>query len=84
LIQAILNEGKMLGLTQIPRTNGGGTDANVYIGKGLQPLVLAIGMTDVHSTRESVAVKDIEALTQLLISIAYRGDSLPVAPLLRT
>lgn len=45
---------------------GGGSDANVFASRGLLSMVLACGMTDVHSTDESIAVADLSALADLL------------------
>jgi len=54
---------------------GGGSDANVLYAKGLPSLVLSCGMTDVHSTSESIAVADLEAMSDLLVAVLTRAVS---------
>jgi tripeptide aminopeptidase len=54
---------------------GGGSDANVLYAKGLPSLVLSCGMTDVHSTSESVAVCDLESMSELLVAVLRRAVS---------
>jgi tripeptide aminopeptidase len=48
---------------------GGGSDANVLSSKGLPSLVLSSGMRDVHSTKESLRVADLEALVRILLAV---------------
>jgi tripeptide aminopeptidase len=61
----------------VPRVfdTGGGSDANVLNAKGLPSLVLSCGMTDVHSTSESIAVADLEAMADLLVAVLLRAAS---------
>lgn len=48
---------------------GGGSDANILNGYGLETAIIATGMTNVHSTDEQVELADMEKLTALLIAI---------------
>ena len=48
---------------------GGGSDANIFNGYGLQTAIIATGMTHVHSTDEQVSLEDMVALTRLLLAI---------------
>jgi tripeptide aminopeptidase len=52
---------------------GGGSDGNVLAAKGLPAIVLSCGMTAVHGTGESVAVRDLEALPDALLAILRRA-----------
>jgi tripeptide aminopeptidase len=70
-VQLVLNEATALGLPAQTVITGGGSDANIFASKGLNPLVLGTGMTDVHSTTESLAVADLESLTRLCIALVY-------------
>lgn len=54
---------------------GGGSDANIIAGLGTRVLALACGMTGVHSTAETLAVEDLEAITRLLVAAARRKAS---------
>jgi tripeptide aminopeptidase len=48
---------------------GGGSDANIFNGYGLQTAIIATGMTHVHSLKESVSMKDMVSLTELIIAL---------------
>ncbi len=48
---------------------GGGSDANIFNGHGLQTAIIATGMRHVHSTDEEVSLTDMVELTRLLISL---------------
>lgn len=49
---------------------GGGSDANIFNGYGLQTAIIATGMTNVHSTDEQVNLRDMTGLSRLLIALA--------------
>ena len=71
LVQLVLRQARELGLEARTLLSGGMSDANVYTGDGLKTLVLGTGMSDVHGLGEHLAVKDLEDLARLCISIAY-------------
>ncbi len=48
---------------------GGGSDANIFNGYGLQTAIIATGMTHVHSTDEQVSLEDMVDLTRLLLAL---------------
>ena len=48
---------------------GGGSDANIFNGRGLATAIIATGMTNVHSTSEQVTLVDMADLTRLLIAL---------------
>ncbi|PLX86508.1 MAG: peptidase M20 [Desulfuromonas sp.] len=48
---------------------GGGSDANIFNGFGIETVILGTGMTGVHTTGESVAVKDMVRVAELLVEI---------------
>ncbi|WP_300673604.1 M20/M25/M40 family metallo-hydrolase [Desulfoluna sp.] len=64
--------GKELGRTIVTQRVGGGSDANVFFGKGLMAGVLGSGMTDVHTTSESITLADMTASAELLHAILTR------------
>jgi tripeptide aminopeptidase len=51
------------------RLGGGGSDANIFNGHGIDMIILATGMTRVHTHDESVAVADMVHVTELLVEI---------------
>ena len=69
LVQQVLSAAGKLGLPASTRYTGGGSDANIFAGKGLKPVVLSTGMTAVHSKEESLKVTDLTNLTRLLLAI---------------
>jgi tripeptide aminopeptidase len=48
---------------------GGGSDANIFNGHGIETVILGTGMTDVHTVNESVRVDDMAQVAQLLVEI---------------
>jgi tripeptide aminopeptidase len=51
------------------RLGGGGSDANIFNGHGIEMIILATGMEEVHTHDESVAVADMVHVTELLVEI---------------
>ncbi len=51
------------------RLGGGGSDANIFNAYGIEMIILATGMTRVHTPDESVAVADMAHVTELLVEI---------------
>lgn len=49
---------------------GGGSDGNILSSLGVPTLVLASGMSKVHSTSEELEVKQLERLSDLLVAVA--------------
>ena len=56
-----------LGKPFTTRATGGGSDANVLNGHGLQVANLACGMREIHTVNEWIDVKDMVATTELLL-----------------
>lgn len=50
-------------------STGGGSDCNIFNGKGITALDLAIGMTDVHSTDEYIKISDMEKSAQVVVEL---------------
>jgi len=62
-----------VGVTPNVFDTGGGSDANILTANGLPSVVLSCGMTDVHSTSESIAVADLVSLSDLLVAVLLRA-----------
>ena len=60
---------KRAGLKTQLQSTGGGSDTNIMSGKDLQAVTLAIGMTNVHTTSECIAIKDMEKTVELVAAI---------------
>lgn len=72
MVTLIREAGKELGRTIVTQRIGGGSDANVFFGKGIMTGVLGTGMTDVHTTSESIALSDMIAAAELLYTLLLR------------
>ena len=70
VVETIRQAGLALGREQTFIVAGGGSDANIFNGYGLPTAIVATGMTDVHTSDESVDLKDMVKLTELLYTIA--------------
>ena len=55
------------------RLGGGGSDANIFNGHGVEMIILATGMKKVHTHDEYVAVDDMVRVADLLIEIIRRA-----------
>lgn len=69
VIQHVDRAASAIGLKLDHAIAGGGSDANIFNGCGLQTAIIATGMTNVHSTDEQVALQDMVDLTRLLIAL---------------
>ena len=51
------------------KTGGGGSDANIFFGKGLMVGILGTGMKNAHTIKESIRLADMVKSGELLLSI---------------
>ena len=58
-----------LGLTADLKSTGGGSDTNILNGNGIAAVTLAIGMNNVHTTSENIAITDIVKAAELVAAI---------------
>jgi tripeptide aminopeptidase len=72
-LRLILDACDDLGIPTDVFDTGGGSDANVLTAKGLPSVALGCGMTDVHGTEESIAVADLELMTDLMVAVLLRA-----------
>lgn len=57
------------GLTPALKASGGGTDGNIYAEHGIFCAILSTGMSEVHTSKEHIAIADMAACAKLLQSI---------------
>ena len=74
VIQRVEAAAKSIDLNLEYKIAGGGSDANIFNGYGLQTAIIATGMTHVHSTDEQVDLQDMVDLTRLIIAIVCRQE----------
>ncbi|MCL4535179.1 MAG: M20/M25/M40 family metallo-hydrolase [Bacteroidetes bacterium] len=64
LVQMLLEAARRVGLEPRTTATGGGTDGHYLCKKGITAVALGTGTRDVHSTTESIALADLERVTQ--------------------
>jgi tripeptide aminopeptidase len=69
VIKLAQNAAANLGRDMACKTSGGAADANIFFGKGIAAGVIGTGMTDVHTLKESIALKDMVSCAQLVLEI---------------
>jgi tripeptide aminopeptidase len=69
VLQHVEKAADLIGMELDYRRAGGGSDANIFNGYGLQTAIIATGMSHVHSTEEEVDLDDMEKLTSLLVAL---------------
>lgn len=60
---------KLCGIKPSIKSTGGGSDANVYSGKGISALTLGIGMSKVHTVDEFISIKSLIDAARLTVEI---------------
>lgn len=60
---------KNINIDYTPIKSGGGSDTNIYNGKGIPSVNLGIGMSKVHTKEEFIKIEDMIGTTKLLLSI---------------
>lgn len=68
-VQAAVRAAENLGIKAKLEATGGGSDANIFNGKGLAAVNLGIGMNQVHTTQETIAVEDLVNTARYLVEI---------------
>ena len=63
-----------LGLTPTLTSTGGGSDCNVFNRHGMKAVDLSIGMTDVHTCKESLRIDDLEMTARLVEALIEFDD----------
>ncbi|MDG5470726.1 M20/M25/M40 family metallo-hydrolase [Jeotgalibacillus sp. ET6] len=69
VVQIALAAVEAIGRTSSLLTSGGGSDANVIAGMGVPTVNLAVGYEEIHTKNEKMPIKELNKLTELLVSI---------------
>jgi tripeptide aminopeptidase len=69
IVQLVQRSGATLGRTIVVEAAGGGSDANIFNGHGIETVILGTGMDRVHSIEERVTVDDMVRVSELLVEI---------------
>lgn len=73
ILNLIRDAGEALKRPQQIKAAGGGSDANIYNGQGIDMVILATGMAKVHTINEQVSVNDMCKVAELLVEIIRRA-----------
>jgi tripeptide aminopeptidase len=73
IVQLVREAGAALGRTIAVEAAGGGSDANIFNGHGIETVILGTGMDRVHTVDEQVRVEDMERVAELLVEIIRRA-----------
>lgn len=73
ILQIICAAGEALNRPQEIRAAGGGSDANIFNGHGIEMVIIATGMAKVHTINEQVSLEDMVKTSQLLVEIIRRA-----------
>ena len=73
ILQIIHKAGAALERPQEIRAAGGGSDANIFNGHGIDMVIVATGMAKVHTINEQIAVDDMIKASELLVEIIRRA-----------
>lgn len=72
-VQLVVEAVKALNLSPVLVPTGGGSDANILVGKGLPSVILGIGMEKVHSKQEFISIKQLVAGAELVVAIVQQA-----------
>lgn len=73
ILQIIQEAGNALGRPQKIQAAGGGSDANIFNGHGIEMVIMATGMEKVHTVNEQISVDDMVKASELLVEIIRRA-----------
>lgn len=74
VVRHCANAMRHLGLTPTLTSTGGGSDCNVFNRHGMKAVNLSIGMTDVHTCKESLRIDDLEMTARLVEALIEFSD----------
>jgi tripeptide aminopeptidase len=57
-----------MGVPPVLERHNGGSDANIFNGRGIRTLNLSIGMENVHSTREYIKTENLVRSLEFLVA----------------
>ena len=69
IVRLVQEAAARLGRSIEVRAAGGGSDANIFNGYGIETVILGTGMSQVHTVEESVRVEDMACVAELLVEV---------------
>ncbi len=77
IVRLVSEASRKLGRECQARATGGGCDANVLNGKGLQVANLGTGMREIHTVNEWLDLRDVHAAAELVAEVVRLNAELP-------
>lgn len=77
IVDLVRTAARRLGRQLRTRATGGGSDANVFAGRGIEMANLGCGMNAIHTVHEWVAVRDLVATAELLVAVLQTHAETP-------
>lgn len=72
LVSLVKKACNKLGIKATPVSSGGGSDANIYNGKGIKAVNLGTGMSKVHTVEEYITIKNLLNCAELTLDLMLR------------
>ncbi len=69
ILKLLESAGTALGRKIEVKSAGGGSDANIFNGQGIETVIVGTGMSKVHSVEEFVRVDDMVRVSELLVEV---------------
>ncbi len=69
IVQLVATASRALGVPFRTRSTGGGSDANVFTGRGIEVANLGCGMREIHTVNEWVDLRDMVSTARLLAEV---------------
>lgn len=69
VVQLAVKAAEVIGLEPRLQSTGGGSDANIINGYGIPSVILGMGYSDVHTTKEAIPVDQLAAAAKYVLSI---------------
>ncbi|WP_430708801.1 M20/M25/M40 family metallo-hydrolase [Paenalkalicoccus suaedae] len=69
VVQVATRAAKEIGREVTYKHSGGGSDANIIAGHGIPTVNLGVGYEEIHTTSERIAIKELSALSELVVAL---------------
>ncbi len=69
VVRRALEAAKQIGIKAELKATGGGSDANIFNALGIPTIILGVGAQNVHTTRESIKIANLEKGLRYLLAV---------------
>lgn len=68
ILSVLKKAAEAIGIEMIPEETGGGSDTNIFNGKGIEAVDVSVGMDKVHSVDEQIRIDDMVKAAEFVLS----------------